>query len=240
MAIKEGRCINCGSILFLDTDMPQGHCFFCDCVFDNEEAFRANLHPEEFSFPNEPQPKYEGPSLTPSQVQRGPVVAAPVVQARREVVQDDYVPPQTKIPSLKIPMRAIALMVGVTFLVVAIFLAIAFPTTAKRSKRQDAIVDGFLKKLPYTVDQETDISIHEMGSTDVILVLPQDIEAEESIELFNLYCDVRADVMDLDKTSFKKTHQAVTFLVATPGGGFLIEEPADQAALTPSGLKVLD
>ena len=238
MAIKEGRCINCGSILFLDTEMPQGHCLFCDCVFDNAEAFRAQLHPEDFSFPNEPQPKYEGPSLTPTQVQRGPVL--PTVQARREVVQDDYVPPETKVPSLKIPMKAIALIALVVLLVVGIFLAIAFPLTAKRSKQQAAIVDKFLPRLSYEVDRETDIAVHEMKSTDVLLVLDEDIELEDSIDIFNLYCDVRAEVLELDKTAFKETHKPVTLMVATPSGGFLIQEPADQTALTPQSIGILD
>lgn len=240
MAIKEGRCINCGSILFLDTDMPKGHCLFCDCVFDNEEAFRAHREPENFSFPNEPQPKYEGPSLTPAQVARGPVMAPVPAAARKEAVVDDYRPPQTKVPSLKIPLKTVALLVGISVLVVAIFLAVAFPLTAKRGKQQEAIVDRFIAGLPYTIDKERDISVHEMGSTDVILVLDEKISAQDSIDLFNRYCEIRAEVLDLDKSSFKKTKSPVSLLVASPGGGFLIQEPEDEASLTPAAIKILD
>ncbi len=239
MAIKEGRCINCGSILFLDSDMPQGHCLFCDCVFDNEEAFRANEHPEEFTFPNVEQPKYEGPSLTPVQYQRIPVFQAPAVSTSPEKVVEDYILPETKVPSFKIPLKSVLLIMGVAALVIGLFLAIAYPVMGKREKRQTAIIEEFIARLPYEVDKEKAISVHEMGGTDVILVLDEELTAEDSIELFNTYCDVRADVLSLDG-SFKKTRKPVTFLVAAPAGGYLIKEPADEAALTPAFVKVLD
>ena len=63
-ALKEGLCVNCGSLLMLESRNEKGHCLFCDAVFDNKEAFRAKAEPDQFTFPNEPQPPYEGPNLS--------------------------------------------------------------------------------------------------------------------------------------------------------------------------------
>ncbi len=239
MAIKEGRCINCGSILYLDSDMPRGHCLFCDCVFDNEEAFRANEHPDEFSFPNEKQPKYEGPSLTPAQYQRTPAFPLPAVSTGPTKAVDEYILPETKVPALKMPLKPVLIISGISVLVIGLFLAIAFPLMNKREKQHAEIVDQFIAQLPYTVDKEKDIAVYEMKGTEVVLVLNEDVTVEDSIDLFNTYCDVRAEVLSL-KDNFKVTRKPVTLLVAVPTGGFLIDEPADEAALTPASVKILE
>lgn len=238
MAIKEGRCTNCGSILFLDSAMPKGHCFFCDAVFDNEEAFRAHEHPEEFTFPNEEQPKYEGPSLTPASMQR---VAAPQPRpaARQLEEEDAYTPPAAKVPSLKIPMKATALIVGISLLIVGIFVGITLPMTMKRDKQQTAIVDRFAGELPVAVDKAKDIAVHNLNSSTVYLVLPQPLTADEAMGLFDSFCQIRSDVLALKDNSFEATRKPVTFRVVTPQGGYLIKNPADQAALE-SGLVILD
>ena len=66
MSLKEGRCPNCGSIVSLNAKSEKGHCLFCDAVFDTSHALEIAANPEGVEFPNEPQPKYEGPSLAPS------------------------------------------------------------------------------------------------------------------------------------------------------------------------------
>lgn len=238
MAIKEGRCVNCGSILFLDTDMAKGHCLFCDCVFDNEEAFRAHQDPASFTFPNEKQPKYEGPSLTPAHVQRGPVVAAPKPKAVLDE-EPSYSLPQTKVPSLKIPTRPLVIMTALALVVIGVFCAIAFPLMSQRNQRLEAIADSYAGSLSYELDKERDLLVRELKGTDVTLVLDQDITAEESLELFNLYCHVRAQVLGLEDTSFKARQSPVTFRVVTPAGGYLISRPADQEALQAQTLNPL-
>lgn len=240
MAIKEGRCINCGSILFLDTDSPKGHCLFCDCVFDNADAFRAQTHPEEFTFPNEPQPKYEGPSLTPSAQRGAPVAMAPRTAAVPVKEKDVYVLPETKVPDLKIPMKAVAIITAISALVVAVFVAVAFPLVSKRDKEQSAIIDQFVAKIAYEVDKDKDILVHEMKSDEAIVVLHENISAEDGISLFNEFCDIRAEILGIEDNSFKATKSPVSLKIVTPEGGFLIRHPADEESLTPGSLKILD
>lgn len=237
MALKEGRCVNCGSLLFLDPEMPKGHCLFCDCVFDNEDAFRANENPESFTFPNEKQPKYEGPSLTPGHARRVTAAPAPsVAPTPVEKKEDAYQLPETTVPSLKIPVKVIVLYSALTLLVIGILVAAAFPLIAKRNQRQVEITDKFVSLAAYHIDKEKDIRVQEMTGTEAVVVLAQDITAEEGIGLFNLYCQVRAEVVDLKEDSFKSVKKPVTLRIATPGGGYLIDRPDDEAALWPEAL----
>ncbi|HPX93675.1 MAG TPA: hypothetical protein PK646_04955 [Bacillota bacterium] len=241
MAFKEGRCINCGSLLFLDPDTPKGHCLFCDCVFDSEEAFKALENPELFTFPNEKQPEYQGPPIAAGRPRRGSAVTAqPAAPVTAEKKEDGYQLPESKVPSLKIPVKVIVLYSALTVAVLGILSAVAFPLIAKRNHRQAAITDSFVSKLSYTLDKEKDIRVQGMTGTDVVLILPEDVSARESIELFDLYCQVRAEVVDLKDTSFESSKRPVTLRIATPGGGFLIDRPADQAALNPDALTHLD
>ncbi|NLA96426.1 MAG: hypothetical protein GX838_06260 [Clostridiaceae bacterium] len=241
MALKEGRCVNCGSLLYLDPEMPKGHCLFCDCVFDNEDAFRANENPESFTFPNEKQPRYEGPSLTPGRARRGSAVPAPsVVPTPVEKKEDSYQLPEMKIPDLKIPVKAVVLYSALTLLILGISVAVAFPLLGKRNQRQEEVADKFAKALDYAIDKEKDIRVQEMTATEVVVILPQDISAQESIDLFNLYCQIRADVVELKDSSFESEKKPVTLRIATPGGGYLIDRPEDEASLRPGALTPLN
>lgn len=234
MALREGRCINCGSILFLDPKMPEGHCLFCDCVFKNEDAFRAATNPEEFTFPNEPQPEYKGPSLTPSQVFQGPIVPAVRQSGTKAAPVDDYVLPEKKIPKLKIPGKAIIAMFAVVLVVIGIFAAIAVPTVAKRNDQQKRISEVFTSSLPdeISIDSERDLLIQNIGCTSATVILGADITPEEGVKVFNNYCDARAEVLEIDTASFAKTRKPVTLRIAMPSGGFLIKNPNDEAELT--------
>lgn len=238
MAIKEGRCTNCGSILFLDSEMPKGHCFFCDAVFENEEAFRAHQHPEDYSFPNEKQPKYEGPSLTPAAMQR---VVAPAPRPVPKVKEEApaYTPPAAKVPSLKIPLRSVAIFTLVALLLVGVFAAVAFPLVNKRNKHQTAIIDRFSSEISYSMDKTKDIAVHEMDSSVALIVLSESLTAAEAVDLFETFCGIRADVLELKDRSFASAKSPVSFQVATPQGGYLIKNPADEGALV-SDIVVLD
>ncbi|HPY63792.1 MAG TPA: hypothetical protein PL100_00940 [Bacillota bacterium] len=239
MALKEGRCINCGSFLFLDPKMPEGHCFFCDCVFKNEEAFRALTNPEEFEFPNEPQPKYEGPSLTPAQVQRGPVVPVVSRSAKKTTPADDYVLPEKKVPKLKIPVKSILIMLAVAIVIVGIFAAIAVPTIVKRDARRLHIGKIFASSIPMEIDVDKDLLIQNLGCTSAVVVLKEDVTLDEGIELFHKYCDARAEILEIEDGSFAKTRKPVTLRVATPSGGYLIDKPSDEAALKTTAVTIL-
>ncbi|NLZ67057.1 MAG: hypothetical protein GX910_05360 [Clostridiaceae bacterium] len=229
MPLKEGKCINCGSLLMLDPSMPKGHCLFCDCVFDNEEAFRAFEHPEEFTFPNDPQPPYTGPSLVPLPYQRGPVVVTQSAAAVKK--KDDFVLPKKDIPDVRIPRKVFFSIVGIALAIAGIFSAITIPMMNRKKAQYTKISERFVEVVNQPITSEKNLAIHNLSHNRVILVLHEDISDDEGVRLFNEYCDIRADVLDMKDRSFKSTREPITFRIAMPSGDLSINNPKDEAAI---------
>lgn len=217
--------------------MPKGHCMFCDCVFDNEEAFRASAHPEEFEFPNVEQPKYEGPPLTPAAMAHGPVFVERGGQSSRKKRKPDYVVPEKKIPALKISWKSLVSIFVVIAVVIGVFCAVSIPLVKKRNAQQAEIAEQLIEYLPD--DLEQDVLIQELNSTHAAVVLKQPVDRAKAIELFEAFCDIRADVLEIKDPTFANTRGNITFRVATPMGGYLIHQPANADALTEDSLKRL-
>jgi hypothetical protein len=232
MPLREGKCINCGSLLMLDPSMPKGHCIFCDCVFDNKEAFRAFEHPEEFTFPNDPQPPYTGPSLVPMPYQRGPVAFTQSAAVAKK--KDDYVLSKKSIPDLRIPRKSLFLIIGIVVAVAAIFCAITIPIMNNKKIQYEKISERFVDVVDQPITAEKNLAIHNLSHNRVILVLHEDITADDGLRLFNEYCDIRADVLELKDRSFKTTREPITFRVAMPSGDFSIDHPTSEADITNS------
>ncbi len=229
MPLKEGKCINCGSLLMLDPSMPKGHCLFCDCVFDNEEAFRAFEHPEEFTFPNDPQPPYTGPSLVPLPYQRGPVVVTQSAAAVKK--KDDFVLPKKDIPDVRIPRKVFFSIVGIALAIAGIFSAITIPMMNRKKAQYTKISERFVEVVNQPITSEKNLAIHNLSHNRVILVLHEDISDDEGVRLFNEYCDIRADVLDMKDRSFKSTREPITVRIAMPSGDLSINNPKDEAAI---------
>lgn len=118
MQLKEGRCPNCGSILQLDADAEKGHCLFCDAVFENEEAFEIAKNPSAYTFPNLPQPKYEGPSLDPK------VTAGAAQQVKKTKKKEKPPPPPVYVPKEPVELPDISLPTKVKVRILLISLAV--------------------------------------------------------------------------------------------------------------------
>lgn len=217
MALKEGRCINCGSILFLDPKNEKGHCLFCDAVFLNSEAFRANQDPDSFAFPNEEQPPYDGPNLDPRpQVAAAAPVARPTV--KKETVPD-FVPTVNAIPDAKIPKRAKIIAITSLIVILAVFTAVFLPLTLNRDRNRTAITESFAETLDADVDITTSLSIINLDNGFVQLALPSGVEQTEAESLFDAFVEVRANVMSL---SGDDVAEGVELEVVTPEGGYRV------------------
>jgi len=84
------------------------------------------------------------------------------------------------------------------------------------------------------ISAEKNLAIHNLSHNRVILVLHEDISDEEGVRLFNEYCDIRADVLDLKDRSFKSTREPISFRIAMPTGDLSINHPKDEADITNS------
>lgn len=217
MALKEGRCVNCGSILFLDPKNEKGHCLFCDAVFLNSEAFRAEQDPGSFAFPNEEQPPYDGPNLDPRpQMAAAAPVARPTV--KKETVPA-FVPTVNAIPDAKIPKKAKIIAITALVVILAVFTAVFLPLTLNRDKYRTAITESFSESLDPAVDVTTSLSIINLDNSFVQLALPSGIAEAEAESLFDTFVEVRAQAMNLTGDNVA---EGVEMEVVTPEGGYRI------------------
>ncbi|HHT45168.1 MAG TPA: hypothetical protein GXZ89_06720 [Fastidiosipila sp.] len=220
MALKEGLCVNCGSLLMLESRNEKGHCLFCDAVFDNKEAFRAKAEPDQFTFPNEPQPPYEGPNLDPRPTAvAAPAPVQPAVKSKKTTPA--FVPTVTHVPDAKIPRRAKIWAITILVVALGVFAAITLPLTINRDKQRAEITDQFGKRLEQTIDLDKNLSIINMGNNHVLLTLENAVTKEEAVDIYETYCDVRASVME--KETGAAAREGVSMRLTTPEGGYLME-----------------
>lgn len=242
MQLKEGRCPNCGSILQLNAEAPKGHCLFCDAVFDNEKAFLIAENPSEHTFPNEEQPKYEGPSLDPvigysagsAQIQSVQGRKATRAAAREAAAQAPaYVPSEpVKAEPVRIPPQLLRrlLIFGVAFLVIV--AAITIPMIWMRERARNELKAALPTMINKTVDVNQAVQICHLNNDTLLIAYEDAITEEEALDLFRKYGQKRAELQKGDPQNFARTYGGLTVRIVTPDGGYEISRPKDEAALT--------
>lgn len=246
MVLKEGRCPNCGSILNLDPDMDKGHCLFCDAVFENKTAFAIAENPAGYEFPNEPQPKYEGPSLDPKARQSGskqkPVTpSAPAKEKRKpkKAPPKAYVHKEPiKLPEIKLPARFRKQLIAAAVIVVLVTAGVTTPLIMTRNQVRAELLDALPQFAPITVDAENGAVIRQLGNTYLLVVASEAVSEQEAIDLFKGFAEKRAEIRGFDMQDFRKTYKPITVKIITPEGGYLIDKPATPDALE-SGLALI-
>ncbi len=232
MALKDGRCPNCGSIVHLESSAQRGHCLFCDMVFDNATAFSIAANPQGVVFPNETQPPYEGPSLDV----RANGIA---VKSSQKQVQPPpkkanipaYVIKENKLPDLKLSGKTKLKFYGAAIGLIAIIVAIALPLTISRDEARAKL----LAALPalssaFTIDPAANATIRYQGNDYVLIATGEPVTKPAAIAFFKAYCEKRAEILNIDLNS-DAVYSQVTIKLATPDGGWLISQPQNAAAL---------
>jgi hypothetical protein len=240
MALKEGRCPNCGSILHLDPASEKGHCLFCDAVFVSQDAFNIAANPKDVLFPNLPQPKYEGPSLDPRSIvsasqaaqrvkqQQQPAAKKPAADAAKPpayVAKDAVTMPSFKL-STQTKLRAFLVLV----LVLAIIAVIAVPTIMNRDAARLKLLEAMPSLSPFEVDASQDVSIGRAGNRYLLIVAGENVTEADAVTLFKAFSLKRAEIQGADPAD-ESIYRQVTVKIVMPGGGWLIDRPAGLAEL---------
>ena len=238
MTLKEGRCPNCGSILHLDAKAEKGHCLFCDAVFQYSEAFSKAENPDGHTFPNEPQPKYEGPSLQPGY--SGSQKADPARARKQQPQPSKPKPPPPPVyemkepqqmPDIRIPGKTkIKMLIGflvVVLLAVGITVPILMNRDSVRAELTTAIPG--IAEFPLTPDR--DISIWHVKNDYIMIATEETLTEEEVIDFFKRLCEKRASILSMDTDDFQTVYGSVKLKLVTPDGGFLINQPKSETDL---------
>lgn len=210
MELKEGRCPNCGSILFLDPDQEKGHCLYCDCVFEGQEAFDIDERlagGEEIVFPNEEQEPYTGPNLDPKNQVRDldfeKIAARAEVQSSASKVgkQQQQVyeikKKQETVTDLTVHQRIILTVIPLALF--AIFLAFTIPATIERDKKKSVITENFMAEAKKVVPESENLEygknvvIHGMSNKRLIMTLQEPIQEDQARALYKCFVEAYQD-----------------------------------------------
>lgn len=233
MALHEGRCTNCGSILMLNKDQELGHCLYCDAVFPTSDALKLAENADGYVFPNLPQEKYEGPNLDPLAAHVSFIPAAKPSGSRaaeKTAPAEKFVPSGEKIPDLNIPLKKKLAVIAVTLAFCLLFAAVMLPLSLRRDRYRAEIVE----KLDLEMLQKDSASKAEMGETiefhglnnnTVIIVTDSEIDREQAENMYRHVCSMRAEVMGAESKDEKDTFKNVELRVASSkgNGGWVVD-----------------
>lgn len=235
MTLKEGRCPNCGSLLQLDAQAEKGHCLFCDAVFANAESFRIAENPAGMTFPNLPQPKYEGPNLDPRPAANVPIPKFNEPAKKKAVAQPAqpvYVPKETvKMPDIRVPMKMKLQITALIVAVVAIVGAISVPMILSRNASRAQLMAAMTEVAPFTLNVSESVVIHGLDNSRLLIAADAAVSQADAVTLFQNYCEKRVAVEAITSQDFADVYGGVSVRLVSPAGGWQISKPASQAAL---------
>ena len=231
MAIRDGRCPNCGSILHLDNTAEKGHCLFCDAVFAAAEAFEIAANPKDVKFPNLPQPKYEGPDLQPRAGAARPAVKPKTLQPKKP--DEPKAPPvfrePVKVPDFKLDPKTRNRILLIILAVVILSAAIAAPLIINRDNARSQLMEAMTSIVPFEIVTERDVNIARGNNSYLLIASGTPVSREDAALLFKSFAEKRSDVYGLEQSA--GIYSSVTVRLVTPDGGWLIDRPADIAAV---------
>lgn len=216
MAIHEGLCPNCGSLLRVNDENETTYCIFCWAPADSAEAIKLMGNSEGHEFPNksypEPSPEEKMKALAAQGLGGVNVVAQqravpkPVQEKRRE----GKLTPREKVSLQNKPLvkpycskkHRIYILAGVgAFLL--LLAAIALPVYFTRQGKKDKLMQELPKFVSFASDPNR-VDIQRQGNQLVTLINPDKGSEEEAVKIFDDYAKAYADVYGIDVEAAKK------------------------------------
>lgn len=218
MKLTEGRCPNCGSILMLDHTQEKGHCLYCEAVFDNTQAIKLGQDDTDYTYPNLPQEKYEGPNLDPV-VSRVTMPFSSVPSASQaKVAQKPTVKIEgKKIPSLTLSKKTKMGLCAGFFGVAILFMAVALPMTMVRNRHNQAVIKNFSESVKsIDISEGVNFSLKGLRSNRALLVVDRSLTEEEIWQIFEDYASARAKALNIDSHNEKSVYDTLNMSILTP------------------------
>ena len=207
MAIKQGMCKNCGSLIVFDERDDQCECVFCHCIFPSEEAVEIYNNPEGRQFPNE---KYE-PSTSAQKHNVTRVYSSESLEksiAREELRKANSEGPKTnefevQAKDVKAPKKLVIGVIAGAIAIVGIVMAICYPMYKTRIALRDSIeadiapVFEGIADVALTSDAEGNYfdGFSVFGQTCQYLnaATEDELSEEDARAIFENYCALRAE-----------------------------------------------
>lgn len=232
MAIVEGLCKNCGSLIMLEQRETLCECLFCNCVFPASEAIDLAADSTGHVFPNEPYEKREDTkkyTVTPVYVDPIPAAVKRAEQSaaieKKEVVEYEVTP-----EDVEFPKKTLWLILSFTAVFIAAVLAIAIPMYMFRTshrealaEKMDTVFEGFTVDTKKQDGYYTGFYLHGQKNTQLSVVTEDAVNPELVYAAFENYALCRAEEYGLDKDDFRSVYAPLSLYVYGKGESYFVE-----------------
>ena len=211
MAIIQGMCRNCGSLIMFDDRDDKCECVFCHCVFPSAEAVEILNAPEGRTFANEKfEPSNDGTKHNATRVFSAESLEK---QIARDEIKRANNPDQKKneyevqASDVKAPKPLLIGLITGIVAVAAIILIIAYPMYTKRiALRSDieasieTVFDG-IADIDTSSDEQNvyfkGFSVFGQTCQYMNAITMDEISDEDAETIFDNYCSLRAEKLGL-------------------------------------------
>lgn len=240
MALSEGLCTNCGSLMRIDDEKDVAICIFCWGQSNPEDAIALLENSDGYEYPNE---EFEAPetevmqsalkaqgmgnfnltkTIEPKQTstrKRNIEMAGKLTPKEKVALQDK---PLVKPEVSKKHKWGIA--IGVAVFAVALVL-IAVPTYFLREPKANAII-GRIEEIVDITDVENRVDLTRQDNRVITIVSPDEVTEEDALTTFNNFASVYADEYGISEEDAKAKVE-VLLLDHVSGGYRIIQEDGD-------------
>ncbi|MBO7450798.1 MAG: hypothetical protein J6U54_10550 [Clostridiales bacterium] len=203
MAVLQGLCKNCGSLVVYNSADEMCDCIFCNAVFPIGEVIPVDAELKDIVFPNI---KYEKQAGGKNQYSTMPDRVTPIVNRNATSTSDEgSVIKQFELEpkDVKAPKKVIITLASIAAAVCIVIASISVPLYFSRTK----LLSAMENKMPAVVSDvaTVDTAKDSQGRTagyfifglkcqNVRLVTSDDITEDQAKELFDNYCAARKEV----------------------------------------------
>ncbi len=237
MALQQGRCKNCGSIISVDTAKEDAVCMFCWAHTDPKEALAIEANPSAYEFPNESmtEPTAEEQALAFAAINGGSPVLVKKSQPAIKQSKEKKLTPAEKVALAKkdiyeptVPTKKKIMIAGVSLGILALIAGIFVPSTLNRNKKRDALKSQMATFISGQTLQDANYSFEGRNNSMLTLVLPEDVSEAEAKEIYNNFKSLRSEVYSLSaedsQSDVKVKIYALNALLEMNGDGELISD----------------
>lgn len=215
MAIKNGRCSNCGSIIRLGSENDYAVCPFCYAVTDTKLALSIEENPDNYTFPNEPQPEPSAEQLQLSLIgyksadsnalkkarianeaaaKRAKKEAKPSAAERVAALKSE---PFT-VPKTTWPQR-LAILAGI-LVFIGVILALGLPKRTERLEKQKMLKADINKIATFEIKDEKHYYFDGLDNETLMIVAPKAVTEAEALEVYENFKQSRQAAYGLSES----------------------------------------
>ncbi len=241
MAIHEGICPNCGSLMRINDENEETYCIFCWAPADSKEAIALAEDSTGHEFENksypEPDPEEKMAALAAQGLGGVNVMPqTPTKKPAQERRRKGKLTPREKVSLQNKPLvkpyvskkHRIRIVIGVCVFLI-IIAAIALPVYFTRENKKTELMEYLPELVSYASD-ENRVNIQRQSNQLVTLVNPEQTDEADAVDVFNKYAKTYAEVYGIDEEEAKSRIEVR--LLDEQSGGYRIVYRNSEAVVT--------